>query len=74
MVVFYIVLVSDFLGGLLVLIETTAGENESNGQVTQGTVTSLLACCNALLLLLALLRGALHPYSKSNALQLRRYL
>ena len=40
----------------------TAGENESNGQVSQGIVTSLLAFCNALSLLLYFLRYSVGRY------------
>jgi hypothetical protein len=50
----------------------TAGENESNGQVTQELVTSLLAVCNALSLLRYYLRysvGRNSAIQKSNALQ-----
>ena len=40
----------------------TAGEHESNGQVTQGIVTSLLAFCNALSLLRYFLRYSVGRY------------
>jgi hypothetical protein len=57
---------------LFVSAVTTAGGNESNGQVTQGIVSSLLPFCNALSLLRYFLRysvGRNFVTQKSNALQ-----
>ena len=68
---FCIVLVSEFFRSFVSAV-ATAGEHESNGQVTQGIVTSLLAFCNALSLLRYFLRYSVGRYfvtQKSNALE-----
>ena len=67
----FVALVSDFFRSFISAV-ATAGEHESNGQVTQGIVTSLLAFCNALSLLRYFLRYSVGRYfvtQKSNALQ-----
>ena len=56
-----LVLLPDYFRSFVSAV-ATAGEHESNGQVTQGIVTSLLAFCNTLSLLRYFLRYSVLRY------------